>query len=82
MKPASTPSKAGLLIAVLFFLSYLAGYGVIRKDCTPFSPPYYVVPSYLTSSPTLRMIYRPCFLLESRLLENQFIISPWGIMAP
>ncbi len=76
MKPAAPPSKAGLSIAAVIVLSYLAGYGIIRKGCLPMGGPWLLVPDYLVTNPTLSLLYRPCFWLETRISGNQFTFTP------
>jgi hypothetical protein len=73
---------ANLVLCTVLLLAYFAGYAAIRKDCQNFGSNFNVVPKYVGTSPNLRTIYRPCFLLEHRLTGNQFSISPWGMAHP
>lgn len=82
MMPIKKSHTSRLMVCVVLLVTYFGGYAKIRKDCKSLGGTFIIIPSYVTAHESLRVIYRPCFQLESRCTGNQFSISLWGMISP
>lgn len=71
-----------LIVCAVLLLTYFSGYLKIRRDSGNLGNNFILVPEYVATRASLRICYRPCFLLEERFAGNHFSITPWGMVSP
>lgn len=82
MNPDRKTHPVVLVACAILAISYLAGYAVIRRDCTTLGANWFITPSYLSTNTSLQTLYRPYLRFEKLLGCGQFTTSPWGMSDP